>query len=202
MAVLLVKSPAASGARIIELLALTILDFDATTQESHNHKVNWTSHPVESGIDVTDNAVIQPDELTLNCVISNTPLGLSLPIPDKALSGYETLLRLKDSKRLVTVVTGLRVYTNMGITNVSVPRAQGDGQKLRFTVNFKEIRKVVSVEIEIPPELLKPKVKAGGQSPVDAGTQPTAAVEAGSEEAAGVDVFQSKAAKLFDKWAQ
>lgn len=173
MAVLLVKQPATSGSKILEPFSLTIFDFDVTTQEQHKHPVEWTQNPVETGLEITDNAVVQPDELTITGVITDTPIGLAIPFPERAQSGYETLLRLKDDRRLVTVVTGLRVYQDMAITDVSVQRDPKNGQAVRPTVSFRKVIIVNSVTIPIPPEILDPPLQPGGASDVDAGKQPT-----------------------------
>jgi hypothetical protein len=207
VSVLIVKGPADSGARIIELLTLTIFDFDATTKEAHTHDVDWTMNPVESGIDVTDHAVLKPEELSLSGIVTDTPIGGLPPLPGRAQSAFDTLLRLRDSKRLVTVVTGLQVYTDMGITSVKVSRDKNTGQSIRPEVSFRKIRKVASIEIEIPPELLKPAVKPGAQSPVDAGVQPPEDIPIAvvdSEDAIALEMWEDKAgstaANIMDKW--
>lgn len=209
--ILIVKGPATSGPRIVDPLSLTIWDLDVGTSETHSHKVDWTDQPVESGLDVTDHAIIQPDEVTISGIISDTPLGLALPLPDRAQSGYETLLRLKDERRLVTLVTGLKVYSDMGIVSVSAQRQPGQGQSVRPTVTLKKVRLVQSVTIPIPPEILKPPQKPSGSSAVDAGTQPTEAlgvvdpvegVDVLTEESDAVDIWadESIAAGLVDKF--
>jgi hypothetical protein len=48
--------------------------FDVTTEEGHHLKAEVTEHPVEEGINVTDNVRPEADELSLTCFISNTPI--------------------------------------------------------------------------------------------------------------------------------
>jgi len=47
---------------------------DCTVSERHRFTAEVTTHPVESGSEVTDHVVAQPDEITLDCVISNKPV--------------------------------------------------------------------------------------------------------------------------------
>ncbi len=51
-----------------------ILWFDVTTEEQHHLKSEITEHPVEEGINVTDNVRPAADTLSLSCFISNTPI--------------------------------------------------------------------------------------------------------------------------------
>ena len=51
-----------------------ILWFDVTTEEQHHLKAEITEHPVEEGINVTDNVRPAADSLSLTCFISNTPI--------------------------------------------------------------------------------------------------------------------------------
>jgi hypothetical protein len=199
MAVLLVKPPATSGAKIVEILSFTIFNFDVTTSEQHKHSVDWTKNPVETGLEVTDNAVVQPDELTLSGVISDTPLGLTVPLPDRAQSSYDTLLRLKDQKLLVTVVTGIKVYQDMGISGVTLQRDPKNGQAIRPTVTFRKIRIVNSVTIAIPPEILAPPVQPSGASEIDGGKQPTTDVGDVGSEAANATPEGDAANGFFDE---
>ncbi len=51
-----------------------VLWFDVTTEEQHHLKAEITEHPVEEGINVTDNVRPAADTLSLTCFISNAPL--------------------------------------------------------------------------------------------------------------------------------
>jgi len=62
------KKPDGTGEEIIVL--------DATITEGHNSTLDVTSLPIEDGFDITDHAQIKPRELTLEAVISDTPITL------------------------------------------------------------------------------------------------------------------------------
>lgn len=204
---LLVKGSAIGGSRIIDPLTLTFFEFDATISEDHSDSIEWTRNPVESGIDVTDHAIVQPEEVSITGVVSDTPLN-AIPYPDRSIELYDMILEVARNKALVTVVTGLRVYSDMGITSVGVKRDnKSSNQQVKPVITLRQVRKVNSVEIPIPPELLKPAVKPGGQSPVDAGKQPADAIDleatAPAPEAGALDVWSDKslAAGIMDKWS-
>jgi hypothetical protein len=213
MTILLIKSPSTSGSQIVDPLILASFQFDVTTEETESRSTDWTSNPVENGLDVSDNAVVKPINLSLSGVISDTPLNSVLvPLPNTAKDAYDTLIRLQESRSLVTVVTGLEVYPNMGIVSVDSSRNSKTGQTLRPKVKLRQVRLVTSVEIAIPPELLKPKVSASAQSGIDAGKQPTTDIPYDgdevtasiTEETEAMDIFNDKsaAATLLDKWGK
>lgn len=51
-----------------------VLEFDATTSETHDATAEITKHRVQRGIDVTDNVVPDPIVVRVEGVITNTPL--------------------------------------------------------------------------------------------------------------------------------
>jgi len=181
------KPPAQSGARIIDPVLLTLIEFDVTLDESYEDTVEWTEYPVETGIPITDHAIIDPVRLTLSGVITDTPTRPgAVPFRDRSRLAYERLLALKDARTLVTVVTSLRPLANMGIESVDLKRDATTGQAVTPVVTLKQIRIVNSVSVPIPPEILSPPAKAGQQSQLDAGKQSAGASSDETREATDV----------------
>lgn len=140
------------------------LTIDATLSETHSSKVTVTRHPVEQGVKITDHKLREPDGLVMDCIITNDPMpttdsetpaqyvnpsgqtfnyaAKSSYEPDRASKAYQTLLSLLDSPDLLSVVTSLRNYDNMVLTDITAPRDSGTGEALRFTVTFTQIRVV------------------------------------------------------------
>lgn len=52
--------------------------FDAVLEDSLDASVEWTSYPVESGVNVNDHRIIQPIKWTLTGAVSNNPLQIQL----------------------------------------------------------------------------------------------------------------------------
>jgi hypothetical protein len=183
---LMPKRPASAGARIIDPILLTLIEFDATLDESWSDTAEWTDFPVETGLPASDHAIINPVKLTLRGVVTDTPLQAgAIALPDRGRRAYERLLTLMKARSLVTVVTSLRVIQNMGIESVDLARDSKTGQAVYPVVSLKEVRIVKSVSVPIPPEILSPPSKAGQQSPLDAGKQSAPVSSDETADAAG-----------------
>jgi hypothetical protein len=129
------------------------LKLDTTIDESHNHSNTITDHPIESGFSVSDAIIHNPMSLSITGIISTHSLypdrmndGNS---PYRADSAYSKLVQLSNADALVTVVSTLKTYTNMGIESISVPRNSGIGQALEFSITFKKVRVVDASAIQI-----------------------------------------------------
>lgn len=168
-----------SGPTKIDTITLDIIK-----QETHGGKVTVTKHPVEKGFDVTDHARPEPDELTLECMVSNTPLNLTqqrrtvdVKINDKTVKlqtsaledqvqgvagyaedAYAKLRDLKDNPKLIRVVTGLRTYDNMILDSHNIPRDAKTGDGLVFTAHFVEVR-IISNKSTTTTVAKEPKAK-------------------------------------------
>lgn len=52
--------------------------FDAVLEDSLEAEVQWTSYPVEAGVNVNDHRIIQPVKWTLTGAVSNNPLQVQI----------------------------------------------------------------------------------------------------------------------------
>lgn len=52
--------------------------FDATLEDTLDASVEWTSYPVETGVNVNDHRIIQPVKWTLTGAVGNNPLKIQL----------------------------------------------------------------------------------------------------------------------------
>lgn len=138
------------------------VDIDAVVTETHLDEVEVTDHPVEIGVNISDHMRVKPATITLDGIVSNTPLptagapssplqadgvtytSRSAAVPARAGSAYQQLLALKTGGQLVTVVTALRSYDQMALVSLSVPRDAKTGNALRFTAVLKEIKFALS----------------------------------------------------------
>jgi len=57
---------------------LDVINVDATLSEVHSAEVELTSHPVETGADITDHARPKPREIRIDGFVTNAPLDDSL----------------------------------------------------------------------------------------------------------------------------
>ena len=64
----------------IKQLGAVVLQFDATLKENFKVESDVTTHPVESMVDFTDHIVLKPNVLTVDAIMSETPLTLGASI--------------------------------------------------------------------------------------------------------------------------
>lgn len=115
------------------------LELDAVISETINLNNTVTSAPIETGENVTDHVYNEPLELNMECVISDSDIVRSISLqanPVARIQAYESLVDMWKAKSPVDVVAGYEVYSNMLITSISIPRANDDGDSIRFNVSF------------------------------------------------------------------
>jgi hypothetical protein len=148
------------------------IELDAVLEEAHEWSAEVTSNPVEDGQPVTDQVIEQSDKLRLKCFVTDAPLTLSSSIlgffnsarvGNRTQPVFDLLRELLKLKEPVTVYTKHRLYTDMILSNVSVPRASAVGEALEFNVDFVHIRKVKTQLVDVPKGISSKKsAKAGG----------------------------------------
>lgn len=146
------------------------IGFDAITAESHEVSAMLTTHPVESGQDLSDYKRPGARRLTLECFVTNTPLGSPPPsglgpsdvrldvegftaLFDRVRDVYESLRDLVERDILVDVATGATTYTDLSLVKVNAPKnSPVDG--IRFTIEAEEVRiaETLLVEASAPRE--------------------------------------------------
>lgn len=131
------------------------IELDALLSEKVVERVQTTDHPVEKGVDPTDHVRILPLQLTLECVLTNTPIPEAArnargEAAQGATTGYaqrtyEKIRALK-AGRAIVVQTPARRYENMQVVEIARSRDSSLGtDTIQFTVQFKEIV-IVSTE--------------------------------------------------------
>lgn len=187
---------------------------DATVSETHLSSCDLTENPVEDGAKITDHVQLKPSELTIEGVISDSPLGYAvvgniqnLVRSTKSLFGgssrsidaYNDLLLLQKSRQPFTVITGLKRYENMIMTELSVPRTAQTGNAIHFRASMKEIRIVKSKTTGL--SSVASSVKSLAQKAKDLGQKVTDAVPAASQlNPSSTSVSAQNQGSLFSKW--
>jgi len=75
--------------------------------------------------------------------------------------------------KLVRIVTGLRVYSDMAMMSLSIPRDAKTGQAMPFTAKFKKVEKVTNETITIPNPNPEVKNTTGSTIKKKVNTKPT-----------------------------
>jgi hypothetical protein len=111
---------------------------DVAIQEQITFPGEATSLPVETGPDVSDHLRDLPEEFSLECVVSNTPLGaiaeddsrqgdgLNEPLP--ARDALQKLRDIKAAKRVVAIETNFGTFDSIAILEVEVTAGKSRGQ--------------------------------------------------------------------------
>lgn len=124
------------------------IEVDASVTERHSAAVELTKHPIEAGASPTDHARVMPDRLQLEALFTDTPVGQPRR-EGYAVEQYKRLLELKDARRGVTVRTAVRTYTAMMLTACDLPRDYRQGDAVRVSLTFEQVRFVASQRVRL-----------------------------------------------------
>lgn len=182
---------------------------DATVREAYERSADLSTHPIEFGSDIADHYRPRDVVLTLDCEISETPLGTFFPF-ETAINSVASLLtgdnpietawrelnRYMDDKEAIVVETGLDTFYDMMITSLSVTRGSTTGRKLEFSVTVQtaayaytsEIDALAAIAAETATETVQESISDGAQTVSEAGAEEAAASQVAAQalEAAGV----------------
>jgi len=118
---------------------------DASLSEDHVFRNTVTKYPVEYGIKISDHATIEPDILEMVLLFSDTPTSnfdLTEQLNTKegrAVELFKKVKAIRDSKKIVTIITGLIPHQSMMIEELGVARRSGDGKKVECRCVFTKV---------------------------------------------------------------
>jgi len=133
------------------------LDIDVAKSEEHRIENEATEFPVESGATITDHVRRKPRGLTVEGVVTDTPLH---PDPVEAANGAKRsttalaeLERMFDPKAedfgAVAIVTSLKRYASMLPLTLTIPRDRTTTGGLFFTAVFQELQTVTNARLAV-----------------------------------------------------
>ncbi len=125
------------------------ITFDLILNESHNFTGTVTRFKVEDGSAISDHIQNEPKGGGLSGLITNFSLSEGEVSTNRAQDAFDKLEELHDNKELVDVVTILKVYEDVFISNISVNRDEETGEALFADISFTEVRIVQLEEVEI-----------------------------------------------------
>jgi len=108
---------------------------DVVISERHKAEMEIAEHPVERGAKISDHAWRKPYSVELESIVA----------APNAMSAYEALLAVQKSAEPFDLVTGLRIYENMLIKEMSATRDKEKSRILFFTASCQEVI-IVSTE--------------------------------------------------------
>lgn len=189
---------------------LYTLAFDAVVREKTGLEAVLTEHAVEGGAAINDHKYTKLRSISLECVVTDTPLGpppssgsrtqpiqatvekvdLGSGLTAQALVYSQEVKRVSDvlaeleglvGKPVpVTVRTDLQVYEDMQVVGVSRERTAEDGSAVSFAVELKEVRRA-SVETTTAPRPRRPVNRAAFRRGIQIAQEAIASISALSE---------------------
>ena len=180
------------------------LELDASLEEGHEWTAEATSNPVEEGSPATDHVIENADKIRLRGVVSDSPMVLSSTVPDilgtlvgsRAQDAFDLLRAIIKKREPVTVYTKHRIYPDMVLTAVNIPRTPQDGEAIEFTAEFINLRKVATHIVDVPPGI-SAKKSAKGSAATARKSEPTK--DAGRKQAAPVEKPSSTLSRIFQQ---
>lgn len=150
------------------------ITFDVVTSSPHEVNSSVPRYPVESGLEVSDNIHVNPRRLTMNGIISNTPLrflgGLTEIVTgttDHVQEAFDALNEIIDAETPVIAVSKLKVYPSMAIKKMTVPE-DNTLDALFVTLELEEITIISdNVITQEQADLLAAQQNAGQQNAVE-----------------------------------
>lgn len=132
----------------------TLYQLDGVISETHSSSAIVTQHPVEYGVNIADHVIKQPQKIVVNGVVTNSPSvgqlfnrlpggakfgarALSMLTGSRVREAYAGLVALQNERKPIRLQTGLLVYDNMVLTDISAPNdLEGN---LKVTLTFTEV---------------------------------------------------------------
>lgn len=111
---------------------------DATLSENHFYTAKASTYPIEDGRVISDHIINENETVEIRGVVSDSPLSI-LSLFNRSIDAFNRLLEIRDRKERISLVTGIKVYTDMIITSMNVPIDLTTGQSLTFSITLQKI---------------------------------------------------------------
>lgn len=155
--------------RNIQPVSVAGIEFPAMLDETQTFTSDIPEYPVETGFVISDNITLQPMELPLTLLLSDTPLTWRGRV--RSMSEAESMLKeLYFSKVPFTVVTPSGTFESMGITSMQIKRSSENGYNKEVSLSLKQINVTATKTAAIPDSYGK-----SGATGTNAGTASTSA---------------------------
>lgn len=147
------------------------LDIVRNIEYQYDQEVS--SHPVETGFEIQDNAVNHPLKITMRAGVSSHPVtwfyvnGIGKSKFNDAIAALEAI---RDAKMPVTILRPDRILNDMYLTSCR-PVKDSDSKSVRWIdLTFLHIQKVTVQTTEVPENIVDASVKeSAGETAADGG---------------------------------
>lgn len=149
---------------------------DASLSETHSYSCEVTEYPVEQGSAISDNVRPKPIVVTIEGIVSDTPIGSIADLRNgngdqlPSVGALAALLAIRDARQPITIATSLSRFENMVLTDLEIPRDSKTGAALCFTATFQQITIVTNLRTTVR-TIKKRTAKPSGQGQENLGKQ-------------------------------
>lgn len=147
-------------------------EMDVTLQENHELSSEVTENAVEDGFINSDHVIRNPKRVTIEGLVTSSPIRFLVPEFRTGFGlvtdAFDKLEELHDAGEPITLVTAYRVYENMIIERLTLPKTREVA--LRFTAELKQVS-IVSTSFLAASENLAADVANRATSETDGGRQ-------------------------------
>lgn len=165
---------------------------DCTISETHSYKADVTENPIEDGEPVADHVNLKQVKLTIEGLVSDSPIGFALigsaqnavrsfqslfGTQSRAKDAFDALIKLWKNRIPFTVITNLKRYENMVISDANFPFTNETGGALDLKLELTQVSIVKSKIVGASPQDL---FSGSTKSLTDLGSQVTDPVSADS----------------------
>jgi hypothetical protein len=132
-----------------------MLIFDGTVRESHSKRASISRNPMETGVNLADHAIMEPDELTIEIAVSDSPLLFAADGSAKAPTADNAQTFTGSERRSVSawaelenwmrafvpfdIITGLKTYKSMLISSINAEQDKDSAGALWATVQLQQV---------------------------------------------------------------
>ena len=148
----------------IEAADGTVLEFDVSFREAHSLPTNVTQYPVEGDFPMADGVQLLPRKFAAEVLTSTAP-SIGTPSATRDIDMGASLVRLRNAKQLLRLVTEDGVLDNMVLEDLSWERTGETGEALLPTLSFVQITIATRLTARIPP-IVRPRRARGQQGGV------------------------------------
>ena len=129
---------------------------DVVISEMHADQVSVTSHPIDTGADVSDHAIMQASVVTCVFGWSDSSRAINSALDGSILQGMETtkdvydkLLELMKARQPLRLSTGKRTYENVVITNLKTTSTVETESAAIIEITFQEVFMAQAVTVSL-----------------------------------------------------
>lgn len=149
------------------------LSLDIVRNIEYQYDQEVSSHPVETGFEIQDNAVNHPLKITMRAGVSSHPVtwfyvnGIGKSKFNDAIAALEAI---RDAKMPVTILRPDRILNDMYLTSCR-PVKDSDSKSVRWIdLTFLHIQKVTVQTTEVPEDIVDASIKeSAGETAADGG---------------------------------